>query len=199
MSHPISINVCTLTGIGHLYQIDSGININKFIRHVVCTHPCFSDTNKFNPGNVVLEQTSLIYNGQRLDHNKSFEQYPELQYKSETPFKMHIMTKGGEVEKSQLTHSLTPTLRPLAAAATTRHSSPIQIKPFSLPARAVSERGQSGSYTGSFLESQINRIDREFKARSDSVSEGISLSDLSDKLDRLNSKIDQIYELLSRK
>jgi hypothetical protein len=197
MSHKIRLDVRTLSGSSLRYEIDSGMRITEFVRMVIATHPAFADPSRFNRSQVVIDLCQILYNGRKLDLRKTFEEYTEFQVKSDSEFKIHIIPKGGEMEGG-LSQASTPVLRPQPSPIISPlYSSPIQIKPLSLG-------------PGSFLESQINRLDRmdrtdrtdrtdrECKSRSDNVSEGISLSDLADKIDRLQSRVDQIFEMLRK-
>jgi len=200
MSHKIRLDVKTLSGHSFKYEIDSGMSILEFIHHVISTHPFFADVSRFNRSAINIEQTQLLFNGRKLEHRKSFEEYMEFQVKSDSEFKIHIIPKGGEVDSlsNSIAEISTPLMKPYAYQSPVLgalSTSPIHIKPMNLGGRS-----QPGSYSNSFLESQINRMDRmdrEFKSRSDTVSETVSLGDLSDKIDRLQNRIDQIYEMIN--
>jgi len=218
MSGKISVDAYTLSGIGQIYEIDIGTSIREFVRTVIETHRAYSDKKKFNIGLVDWNNTRLIYNAKTLDHFKTFEEYTEFQYKSKGPYKMHIVPRGGSIgENLDQLDKIDDSFEELESKKTTRPSSPISIKTSSF-GRMGSDRytvsrsfpgtnsfpGSSSSPgNGSFLENQINRIDR--RQRSDSLKQvSDSLCDISNYLKDLSvvpetdssDKLDKILQVL---
>jgi hypothetical protein len=200
MSGKISIDVCTLGGIRQIYEIDVSLKIKDLIKTIVKTHEAFSDSNKFNINLVEWDQTRLIYNGKSLDQKKTLEEYTDFKYKLKDAHKMHIVPKGGDVTREPDKANMEILIN--KSQQSQKISSPISIKSSSI-SRADSDRYVSKSFpgTGSFLENQINRIDRRqkfdsLKNMSDSLSD-ISgyMKDLSETQEP-SDKMDKILQML---
>jgi len=210
MSGKVSIDVYTLSGINQLYEIDIGTTISEFIKMIIQTHKAYIDKRKFDIARVDWHGTRLIHNGKSLEHLKTFEEYTEFQYKSKGPYKLHIVPRGGSVGEDM--NKLADDFDNFDPKKITRPSSPITIKSSNV---SISNSGTRLSYerpvvsqsypgTNSFLESQINRLDR--RQRSDSlkqVSESLSnisnyLKDLSiSETSESSDKLEKIIQMLS--
>ena len=170
MAGRIPIDVYTLNGLNYHYDIDIGVKIIDIIRHILATHKAFEETPKFNPQLVDINQVKLIYNGKTLDQSKTLEEYTEFQYKPKGGgYKMHIVVKGGEVIAEPSDSSEPPCTS--YTQTNNRSSSPISIKNHSgsVSSRVINDKNASRSFPGtsSFLDSQINRLDR--RQRKDSL------------------------------
>ena len=211
MSGKVLIDIYNLNGNGYRYDIDVGMKIEDLIKHVVNTHPVFAETKTFSPRLVDLKQTRLIHNGKTLESSKTLEEYIEFQYKSKNcnPYKMHIVIKGGPITPENIDeyeNMLGPHL-------TKKTTSPISIK---IPVVTnhvdcnSSDREGSRSFpsSNSFLESQINRLEKRQKADSlKQVSDSISdisnfITDLSENQQFSDNpqqfdKLEKILQILS--
>ncbi len=191
----ISINVYTLSGIEQHYEIDILTPIKEFIKKIICTHKDYSDKKKFNPHLVDLINTRLIHCGKTLDHQKTFQDYKEFLYKSNNPYKMHIVPRGGTIDEN-IDHisNLVNEFNIDEQEKILRSSSPISIRNSSeskirndrhLNIRSCSS---SNSYSGSnsFLENQINRIDQ--RQRTDLLQQACEL------LNDISKYMKELYE-----
>ena len=181
MAGRIAIDVVTLNGIAHHYDIDISQKISELIKHIINTHEAFTKTTKFDPQLVELNKTKLIYNGKTLDHSKSLEEYTDFQYKPKGGnYKIHIVAKGGDVSNSPIDES---ELLSNSQTNIKRSTSPISINSISVSvgSRLPTDHSFSRSFPGtstSFLDNQINRLDR--RQRTDSLRQvSESLNDIS--------------------
>ena len=211
MSGKVSIDICDLNGNGSRYDIDVGMKIEDLIKHVVYTHPSFAETKIFSPRLVDLKQTRLIHNGKTLESSKTLEEYTEFQYKSKNcnPYKMHILIKGGPITPENIDeyeNMLGPHL-------TKKTTNPISIK---IPIimnhgdgnSSDKESARSFPCSNSFLESQINRLEKRHKTDSlkqvyDSISDISNfITDLSENQQLSDNpqqfdKLEKILQILS--
>lgn len=185
MSAQVTLEVCTLTGLGKMYEVNLDLPVIDLIKLVVETHPSYSNSQSFDIKNVDWSGTRLMLNGKTLDHFRVLETYAEFHVNSKgKSYKLHIIVKGGSIsnqlneDNSDSDVDITP-----SSLGHKEPSSPISIKPhFNSGQRdkilSQSFPGTSSSPTTSFLENQINRIDR--RSKSDQVKfVNDSLNDLS--------------------
>jgi hypothetical protein len=186
-SEKIQVDVVSLLGCSQIYEFDSGTLILELIKEIIRTHKSFTDSKKFQSDLVDLQNTKLMYNGRTLDIRKTLEDYDSFQYKSRNPYKMHIITRGGQISESSMSP---PNKSPFHGPSSPLHShlppGPI-LNGFSPP--SSSGEGLTEPYgfglhrsspiligrspdQNSFLENQINRINQRQRS--------ISLRQISD-------------------
>lgn len=193
MSGKICIDVHTLGGINQVYDVDIGIKVNDLIKHVITTHKTFQDKKKFNINLIDMKACRVICNGKSLEHFKTLEEYVEFQYKSPTPHKIHFIHKGGEIANDRPTLAINDSaifVKEIGGKAT-----PITIKSSSSSSN-MSRLNQDGLVsksfpgTSSFLENQINRLDKRPKVET----ENDSLKQVSESLSEIKNYIKECSE-----
>ncbi len=208
MSTQVTVEVCTLTGNGKLYEVDIDIPVIDLIKQIVTTHPAYSDPKSFNIKNVDWSGTRLMLSGKTLEHFRALDSYAEFHTKKPS-YKLHIIPKGGSISTQLEESSDSDETSSSQSQYQQEPSSPISIKSHfhsgpgtrmlsqSMIARSfpgTSSASASSSPTTSFLESQINRIDRRSKSdQMKLVSD--SLNDLSTYLKTTPEMIDHGQKL----
>ncbi len=174
MSDIITIAVQTVTshsGGEKQYQVNLDTSIIDLIKLIVNSHPDFSDPKYFNIKSVDWLGCRLMYNRKTLEHFKTLEDHTEFQYKSNGIYKLTLLTKGGlvntydtpiysdsEDSMSNQSHISSPISNQLHI------SSPISIRSDSPISRTFGTGPRSFPGTTSFLETQINRLDKRTKS-----------------------------------
>jgi hypothetical protein len=175
MSFQVTVEVCTLTGLGKVYEVDLDTLVADLIKTVVMTHPAFTDQRTFNIKTVDWSGTRLILSGKTLEHFRALETYAEFHNttKMKSGHKLHIIPKGGSISMSTQFDEPSDSDETSSSQSQKEATSPIAIKSHfhsgtgsrSMIARSFPGTSSvSSSPTTSFLESQINRIDRRSKS-----------------------------------